>query len=94
MSEAPYLGNINWLSFRRNLYIALGIIGFSSIIFYLIWLRSPFLTIRTPWGEYRTSNPIRFLYHLNKTVWNTNNQNFWFTKGSLEGYTYVLIMKS
>lgn len=94
MSEAPYINNINWISFYRNIMIAGGVIALSLILFYLIWLKSPFLQIQTPQGMINTSNLFKFLVIQNRTVWSTNNQSFWLNKASLEGYTYILFLQS
>lgn len=51
MIETPYIDNVDWVTFYRNLIIAFISIFFSFLIFSLTWLRSPFLFIKTPLKE-------------------------------------------
>lgn len=72
MAEAPYFDNINWKSFQRNWIIGGIVIFLSYCIFYLIWLRSPFMKLRTPIGKVITKNPFKFFHLMNLTIWSTN----------------------
>ena len=93
MNEPPYVSSINLTTIYRNLIIAGIFIGISLLVFCLTWLQSPFLVVKTSRGDLITHNPFVFFYRMILTCWETDDQEFWLRRTSLEGYTYIIFLK-